>query len=160
MTGAVYILYVAKSHIVSGDITGGAGLGVRSADDEAEDADRNAVQALVEWLSEAGVEAHGEIVSATTHDVASVICNEPRSSTWTCRCLVINTTVVPAICSARASPTGSFNTTRRFRSYWPNLLAGAGRVSPTQRHLVTSRNAHRIDEERGIVLDAERHAGK
>ena len=74
MTGAtVYILHVAKSHIVPGDITGGAGLGVRSADDDAEDADRNAVQALVDRLSEAGVEAHGEIVSATTHDVASVI---------------------------------------------------------------------------------------
>jgi nucleotide-binding universal stress UspA family protein len=74
MTGAtVYILHVAKSHIVPGDITGGAGLGVRSADDDAEDADRNAVQALVDQLCEAGVEAHGEIVSATTHDVASVI---------------------------------------------------------------------------------------
>ena len=74
MTGAtVYILHVATSHIVPGDITGGAGLGVRSADDDTENADRNAVQALVDRLSAAGIEAHGEIVSATRHDVASVI---------------------------------------------------------------------------------------
>jgi nucleotide-binding universal stress UspA family protein len=36
-------------------------------------ADRNAVQALVGRPSAAGIEAHGEIVSATTHDVARVI---------------------------------------------------------------------------------------
>jgi nucleotide-binding universal stress UspA family protein len=34
---------------------------------------RNAVQALVDRPSAAGIEAHGEIVSATTHDVARVI---------------------------------------------------------------------------------------
>jgi nucleotide-binding universal stress UspA family protein len=74
MTGAtVYILHVARGHIVPGDITGGSGLGVRSADDDVESADRTAVQALVDRLSAAGIEAHGEIVSATTHDVARVI---------------------------------------------------------------------------------------
>lgn len=74
MTGAtVYILHVARGHIVPGDITGGAGLGVRSADDDVESADRNAVQALVDRLSAAGIEAHGEIVSATKHDVARAI---------------------------------------------------------------------------------------
>jgi len=74
MTGAtVYILHVALGHIIPGDITGGAGLGVRSADDDVESADRNAVQALVDRLSAAGIEAHGEIVSATTHDVARAI---------------------------------------------------------------------------------------
>ena len=40
--GTLYVLHVARSHIVSGDITGGAGLGVRSADDDVEVADRNA----------------------------------------------------------------------------------------------------------------------
>jgi len=74
MTGAtVHILHVARGHIVPGDITGGAGLGVRSADDDVESADRNAVQALVDRLSAAGIEAHGEIVSATTHDIARAI---------------------------------------------------------------------------------------
>ena len=71
--GTVYVLHVARGHIVPGDITGGAGLGVRSADDDVEVADRKAVQALVDGLSAAGVDAHGEMVSATEHDVASVI---------------------------------------------------------------------------------------
>jgi nucleotide-binding universal stress UspA family protein len=74
LTGAtVYILHVARGHIVPGDITGGAGLGVRSAEDDVEGADRKAVQALVDRLSAAGIDAHGEMVSATEHDVASVI---------------------------------------------------------------------------------------
>jgi nucleotide-binding universal stress UspA family protein len=74
LTGAtVYILHVARGHIVPGDITGGAGLGVRSAEDDVEVADRKAVQALVDRLSAAGIGAHGEMVSATEHDVASVI---------------------------------------------------------------------------------------
>jgi nucleotide-binding universal stress UspA family protein len=71
--GTVYVLHVARSHIVPGDITGGAGLGVRSAEDDVEIADRNAVQAFVDHLSEAGIDAHGEMVSATEHDVAGVI---------------------------------------------------------------------------------------
>jgi nucleotide-binding universal stress UspA family protein len=52
--GTVYILHVARGHIVPGDITGGAGLGVQSADDDVEYADRKAVQALVDQLSAAG----------------------------------------------------------------------------------------------------------
>ena len=71
--GTVYVLHVARGHIVSGDITGGAALGVRSAEDDVEITDRNAVQALVDRLSAAGIDAHGEIVSATEHDVAGVI---------------------------------------------------------------------------------------
>ena len=74
LTGAtVHILHVARSHIVAGDITGGAGLGVRTAADDVEVADRQAVQALVERLSAAGIDAHGEMLSATEHDIASVI---------------------------------------------------------------------------------------
>ena len=71
--GTVYVLHVARSHIVPGDIIGGAGFGVRSAEEDIEGADRQAVQALVDRLSAAGVDAHGEIVSATQHDVASAI---------------------------------------------------------------------------------------
>ena len=69
----MYVLHVARGHIVPGDIIGGAGLGVRSAEEDFEGADRQAVQALVDRLSAAGVDAHGEMVSATEHDVASVI---------------------------------------------------------------------------------------
>lgn len=71
--GSVHVLHVARGHIVPGDITGGAGLGVRSAEDDVEITDRKAVQALVDQLSAAGIDAHGEIVSATEHDVAGVI---------------------------------------------------------------------------------------
>ena len=74
LTGAtVYVLHVARAHIIPGDIIGGAGFGVRSADEDVEGADRQAVQALVDRLSAAGVVAHGEIVSATQHDVAGAI---------------------------------------------------------------------------------------
>jgi nucleotide-binding universal stress UspA family protein len=74
LTGAtVYVVHVALGHIIPGDIIGGAGLGVRSVDEDVEGADRQAVQALVDRLSAAGVDAHGEIVSATQHDVASAI---------------------------------------------------------------------------------------
>lgn len=71
--GTVYVLHVARSHIVPGDITGGSGLGVRSAADDVEVVDRKAVQELVDRLTAAGIEAHGEIVSATDHDAADVI---------------------------------------------------------------------------------------
>ena len=71
--GTVYVLHVARSHIVPGDITGGSGLGVRAAADDVEAVDRKAVQELVDQLAAAGIEAHGEIVSATDHDAADVI---------------------------------------------------------------------------------------
>jgi nucleotide-binding universal stress UspA family protein len=74
LTGAtVYVLHVARAHIVPGDITGGAGLGVRSADDDVESVDRRAVQQLIDSLAAAGVNAHGEMISATEHDVAGAI---------------------------------------------------------------------------------------
>ena len=74
LTGAtVYLLHVARAHIVPGDIIGGSGLGVLSAEDDVEAVDRQAVQQLVDSLAAAGVEAHGEIVSATEHDIADVI---------------------------------------------------------------------------------------
>lgn len=74
LTGAtVYVLHVARGHIVPEDIAGGAGLGVFSAEDDAEEVDRRAVQQLIDKLSAAGVDAHGEIVAATEHDLPEVI---------------------------------------------------------------------------------------
>jgi nucleotide-binding universal stress UspA family protein len=74
LTGAtVYVLHVARGHIVPEDITGGAGLGVWTAEDDVEGVDRRAVQQLVDKLSVAGIDAHGEIVSATEHDLPDVI---------------------------------------------------------------------------------------
>ncbi len=74
LTGAtVYVLHVARGHIVPEDITAGSGLGVWTAEDDVEDVDRRVVQQLVDKLSVAGVDAHGEIVSATEHDLPAVI---------------------------------------------------------------------------------------
>jgi nucleotide-binding universal stress UspA family protein len=55
------------------DIMGGSSLTVVSAEDDAEYPDRAVVQAAVDHLAATGIEAHGEIVSATEHDVAEVI---------------------------------------------------------------------------------------
>jgi hypothetical protein len=47
LTGAtVHILHVARGHVVTGDIIGGAGLGVPAAVEDVEDANLQAVQAL------------------------------------------------------------------------------------------------------------------
>ena len=73
LTGTtIHVLHVGRAHIVPGDIIGGSGLGVLSAQDDAETVDRQAVQQLVDSLAAAGIEAHGEMVSATEHDVAEV----------------------------------------------------------------------------------------
>jgi nucleotide-binding universal stress UspA family protein len=74
MAGAtVYLLHVTRGHIVSWDITGGSGRSVVSVEDDVESVDRQVVQRAVDHLAAAGIEAHGEIVSATEHDVAEVI---------------------------------------------------------------------------------------
>jgi nucleotide-binding universal stress UspA family protein len=74
LTGAtVYLLHVARGHIIPGDITGGAGLGVRAAEDDVEAVDRQVVQQTIDKLAAAGIDAHGEVVSATEHDVANII---------------------------------------------------------------------------------------
>ena len=79
MTGAtVHVLHVARAHIVPGDITGGSGLGVQSADDDVESVDRNALQSLIDRLAAAGVNAHGEMISATEHDIAGAILQRAR----------------------------------------------------------------------------------
>jgi nucleotide-binding universal stress UspA family protein len=74
LTGAtIYVLHVARGHIVSEDISAGSGFGVVSAEDDVEPVDRVNVQQLIDKLAAAGIDAHGEIVSATEHDVAEVI---------------------------------------------------------------------------------------
>ena len=75
LTGAtVHVLHVARGHIVPEDITGGSPrLGVWSSEDDAEDADRAAVQHLVDRLCAAGIDAHGEMVTATEHNAADEI---------------------------------------------------------------------------------------
>jgi nucleotide-binding universal stress UspA family protein len=74
LTGAtVFVLHVARGHILPEDITAGSGLGVPTAEDDVENVDRRAVQELVDRLSAAGIDAHGEMVAATEHDVPEVI---------------------------------------------------------------------------------------
>jgi AAHS family benzoate transporter-like MFS transporter len=71
--GSVHVLYIQPGHIVPGSIMSGASLGVRSAQDDAEPIDTSVVQAVVNDLCAAGVDARGEVVSATEHDTAQVI---------------------------------------------------------------------------------------
>jgi nucleotide-binding universal stress UspA family protein len=74
MTGAtVYLLHVARGHIVPWDITGGTSSVVVSAEQDAENADLRMVQQAIDHLAAAGIEVHGELVSATEHDIAEVI---------------------------------------------------------------------------------------
>ena len=74
MAGAtVYLLHVARGHIIPTDITAGAGFGVRSAEDDADVRERQVVQDAVNQLAAAGVDVHGELIEATEHDVADVI---------------------------------------------------------------------------------------
>ncbi len=74
----VHLLHVGRGHILPADITGGAGLGVTgrglaAAEDDVDLHERDVVQQVVDMLSAAGVETHGELVNATEHDIAEVI---------------------------------------------------------------------------------------
>lgn len=74
MTGAVvHLLHVTPGHIVAWDISGGSGRSVIAAEDDAVHPDVKQVQRAIDHLTSAGIEAHGELVSATEHDVAEVI---------------------------------------------------------------------------------------
>lgn len=74
MTGAtVYLLHVARGHLIPLDISAGAGLGVPSVEDDADVRERQVVQDAVDLLAAAGIEVHGEMIEATEHDVADVI---------------------------------------------------------------------------------------
>jgi nucleotide-binding universal stress UspA family protein len=71
--GTVHLLHVARGHIIPADISAGAGMGVWTAEDDAEVRERQVVQDAVDQLAAAGVPVHGEMVTATEHDVADII---------------------------------------------------------------------------------------
>jgi nucleotide-binding universal stress UspA family protein len=71
--GTVYLLHVARGHIIPTDITAGAGFGVQSAEDDADLRERQVVQNAVDQLAAEGIDVHGELIEATEHDVADVI---------------------------------------------------------------------------------------
>lgn len=71
--GTVHLLHVARGHIIPADLTAGGRMGVWTAEDDAEAGERQVVQAAVDQLAAAGVPVHGEMVTATEHDVADII---------------------------------------------------------------------------------------
>lgn len=71
--GTVYLLHVARGHIIPADISAGSGLGVRSAEDDVDVRERQVVQDAVDQLAAAGVDVHGELIEATERDAAEVI---------------------------------------------------------------------------------------
>jgi nucleotide-binding universal stress UspA family protein len=74
MTGAtVYLVQVARGHIVPWDIAGATGSAAVLAEEDAENADLRQLQRAVDHLANAGIDAHGELVSATEHDIAQII---------------------------------------------------------------------------------------
>ena len=74
MTGAkVHVLCVQHSHIVPGSISQVVPVGALAAVNDVEAVDHKAVQAMVDRLAAAGVDAQGELVAATEHDIADVI---------------------------------------------------------------------------------------
>jgi nucleotide-binding universal stress UspA family protein len=74
MSGAtVYLLHVARGHLIPADISAGSRLGVPTVEDDADVRERQVVQNAVDQIAAAGVEVHGEMIEATEHDVADVI---------------------------------------------------------------------------------------
>ena len=74
MSGAtVYLLHVARGHLIPIDISAGSRLGVPSVEDDADERERQVVQSAVDQIAAAGVEVHGEMIEATEHDVADII---------------------------------------------------------------------------------------
>jgi nucleotide-binding universal stress UspA family protein len=71
--GTVYLLHVARGHIIPEDITAGAGLGVWTAEDDVDARERQIVQDAVDQLASEGITVHGEMVNATQHDAADAI---------------------------------------------------------------------------------------
>jgi nucleotide-binding universal stress UspA family protein len=71
--GTVYLLHVARGHIIPADISAGAGFGVRAAEDDVDARERQVVQDAVDYLAGQGIAVHGEMVNATEHDAADAI---------------------------------------------------------------------------------------
>lgn len=74
MSGAtVYLLHVARGHLVPRDISAGARLGVTTVEDDVDVRERQVVQDAVDRIAAAGIEVHSEMIEATEHDAADVI---------------------------------------------------------------------------------------
>ena len=71
--GTVYLLHVARGHVVASDINAGSGLGVLDGEDDVDVRERQVVQDAVNQLAAAGVTVHGELINATEHDARGVI---------------------------------------------------------------------------------------
>jgi nucleotide-binding universal stress UspA family protein len=79
MSGAtVYLLHVARGHVVASDISAGSGLGVLAGEDDVDAREREIVQRAVDEMAQAGIPVHGELVNATEHDAAEVIVQRAR----------------------------------------------------------------------------------
>jgi nucleotide-binding universal stress UspA family protein len=71
--GTVYLLHVARGHIIPADISAGSHFGVQSAEDDVDARERQVVQDAVDFLAGEGITVHGEMVNATEHDAADAI---------------------------------------------------------------------------------------
>lgn len=76
--GTVYLLHVARGHVVASDINAGSGLGVLPGEDDVDVHEREIVQRAVDEMASAGIPVHGELVNATEHDAAEVIVQRAR----------------------------------------------------------------------------------
>src|SRR4051794_20867209 len=74
----VYLLHVARTHVMPGDILGGQSELSVSAEEDTEAWERDVLQQAVDKLAAAGLDVHGELISATEHDVADVILQRGR----------------------------------------------------------------------------------
>jgi nucleotide-binding universal stress UspA family protein len=71
--GTVYLLHVARGHVVVYDINAGSGLGVLDGEDDVAAGEQTIVQDAVDQFAAAGVPVHGEFINATEHDIAEII---------------------------------------------------------------------------------------
>ena len=76
--GIVHLLHVARGHVVASDISAGSGLGVLPGEDDVDAGEREVVQRAVDFMAQAGITVHGELVNATEHDAADVIIQRAR----------------------------------------------------------------------------------
>ena len=74
--GTVYLLHVARGHVVAYDINAGSGLGVLDGEDDVDAGERKMLQDAVNQLAASGVTVHGELINATEHDVRTSFSSE------------------------------------------------------------------------------------
>lgn len=71
--GTVYLLHVARGHIIPSDISAGSRFGVYTAEDDVDVRERQFIENAVRRLADAGIDVHGEMIEATEHDAADAI---------------------------------------------------------------------------------------